>query len=163
MSCYLLYVADEVDSVLTADGKLLLFLRLTTLTSYAARLGLTISRVDEQVIDFDKLISWCQQTETPCDRVLTAWNLFTDISHSIGQPIPSDQRNRLTDRIYDKLFYGSNLPAVTPEGHCYIPIWLARERTQLVTIMRAGLAMLKANAVLYEAELAHQAGAGGSS
>jgi len=38
-----------------------------------------------------------------------------------------DEDKALTQKIYNKLFWGSNLPAVTPKGRYYEPIWPRRE------------------------------------
>ena len=48
-------------------------------------------------------------------------------------------------KIYDKLFFANNLPAVTPRGASYEPIWSEDEVELLSRIYRFGLAELRAS------------------
>jgi hypothetical protein len=41
--------------------------------------------------------------------------------------------------IYDKLFWGNNLPLITPEGERYLPEWSADEVQSLAQILASGL------------------------
>ena len=76
-----------------------------------------------------------------CAEFLAAWNLFEDISHSLKSTFDPD--HALTQKIYDKLFYGNNLPVITPEGKFYIPLWTGRELVIIHHVMKTGLEMFR--------------------
>ena len=63
-----------------------------------------------------------------CKLLLDGWNFIedllttyqcTDEVHILQSP--------LLNKVYKKLFAGSNLPSVTPEGKSYAPLWLPEE------------------------------------
>ncbi len=82
-------------------------------------------------------------TAIGCDEFLAAWNLFADVSRSIDGGFNVDRER--TRKIYSKIFYGNNLPAITPEGEHYIPRWSNREKRILREIMAQGLTMFRHN------------------
>jgi hypothetical protein len=60
--------------------------------------------------------------------LLDGWNFIEDLIRTVGQE--SDLlrlRCPVLDKLYEKLFWGNNLPAVTPEGASYSPIWMQEE------------------------------------
>lgn len=69
-------------------------------------------------------------------------NLLDDICRSIGQPLRFD--GPTANRVYDKLFWGLNLPSVTPAGGHYVPLWSRREIRKLHQVITAGLGRLDA-------------------
>ena len=75
-----------------------------------------------------------------CNKILAAWNLFGDVATSLGEPGAVFRRMDSQFRaIYNKLFWGNNLPSVTPEGSRDIPEWSSDELDSLVKIMISGL------------------------
>jgi hypothetical protein len=63
-----------------------------------------------------------------CKILLDGWNIMEDLIRTVGQE--SDLlslRCPVLDKLYEKLFWGNNLPAVTPEGASYSPIWMQEE------------------------------------
>jgi hypothetical protein len=55
-----------------------------------------------------------------------------------------DMTARGAEKIYDKLFFGNNLPAITPAGVSYEPVWSHDEIETLSRIYRLGLTGLRA-------------------
>lgn len=45
--------------------------------------------------------------------------------------------------MYDKLFWGSNIPAVTPAGQKFNPDWSASEIAALARVLSSGLANVR--------------------
>ena len=45
--------------------------------------------------------------------------------------------------IYDKLFWGCNLPSMTPPGMHYEPTWSPEEITTVVEVLHSGLRLLR--------------------
>jgi hypothetical protein len=100
---------------------------------------------DEKPIlyDLDFIAAWVAVPVEPvdCVQVLNAWNLFTDISASVHSPRNSafetlKSRSRV---LYDKIFWGNNLPAVTPIGEHFVPSWSQSELRSIAEILAAGL------------------------
>jgi hypothetical protein len=56
-----------------------------------------------------------------------------------------DMSSQRAGKIYDKLFFANNLPAITPRGASYEPIWSEGEIELLSRIYRFGLAELRAD------------------
>ena len=56
-----------------------------------------------------------------------------------GANTPYTRLSRAAAGCYDKLFWGCNLPPVTPPGERYVPRWRPDELADLRRVMRAGL------------------------
>jgi hypothetical protein len=74
-----------------------------------------------------------------CPAFNSAWNLFEDISNSINGEFDSHVKS--TKKIYEKLFWGLNLPAVTPEGKSYEPSWTKQELKIIRETLKFGFQM----------------------
>ena len=96
------------------------------------------------VYDLDRLAAWCDhpgEATLDCEAALSAWNLFADLpAPPTGAPSIFGRADRSTGALYDKLFFGNNLPSVTPEGAAYTPLWSDEELTRLSHTLRLGLA-----------------------
>jgi hypothetical protein len=109
--------------------------------------GLTLSEEESAFWDFDNILAWCNDPHPPvdCSHLLNAWNMLADIHASRGKTnnllSNADQRGWA---IYEKLFWGCNLPAVTPEGQKSEPTWSVEECRSLAQLLRLGLAELEA-------------------
>lgn len=77
-----------------------------------------------------------------CSFLLDFWNIFNDIAYSFGEKIPNE-RTRKSDRVYNKLFFGNNFPAITPEGECFKPIFTKTDRKITRKILSYGLYFLE--------------------
>ncbi len=63
-----------------------------------------------------------------CKILLDGWNFIEDLARTVGLTEEMKRlQSPLLSKVYDKLFYGNNLPAVTPEGKSYSPLWLRGE------------------------------------
>jgi hypothetical protein len=142
---------DRTDGVFVdGEEKMPTFRSMRTLKRYATEKGLVIS--DEKcgkALDFDALSRWIQRPargSIRCADFLAAWNLFSDILSTFkGHPSHIDGRRE--QRIYRNLFHGSNLPAVTPEGRKYKPIWSQDEVVRLRRVLARGSRLFSASAV----------------
>jgi len=73
-----------------------------------------------------------------CENILAVWNLFTDVSFSAKHSFLGDSKLRLIRKIYDKIFWGNNLPAITPKNEKYIPVWEKSEINKIKEILLQG-------------------------
>jgi hypothetical protein len=95
------------------------------------------------VYDLEVIEVWCKSSDAirDCLALLNAWNLFGDLR--IGESLFRRADARMTGS-YDKLFFGCNLPAMTPPGEHYVPSWTASETAALKQLLLLGLAELRA-------------------
>jgi hypothetical protein len=127
---------------LTPDGQIATYPDLRGLRQFTQANHLVLDADEPPVLDLDAVAAWlAHPSNAPieCDLLLSAWNFFTDVSNSVGAPL--DDRDNAKDRIYDKLFWGNNLPAMTPPGEHYTPAWSTQERTTLARVISHGLSL----------------------
>jgi len=75
--------------------------------------------------------------QTTCRTLLNGWNFTEDLLRTLGAKREGRGfRTHLLNRCYDKVFFGSNLPSVTPKSKRYQPIWTREE----ITALRAAFA-----------------------
>lgn len=143
---FFIWYEDENDKnlVYTSDGKVIVFSSEEKARRKAEKLNIKCE--DTCFYDAERLIYWftTHQKETDCNFLIDFWNIFSDIAYSVGKEL-EPVRTRRSDRCYNKLFWGLNLPAVTPEGCEYEPIFTKRERKLIREIMRTGLEIFEKN------------------
>jgi hypothetical protein len=131
---------DIPDRVVLDDaGELRLF---SSEAAARAAEGDELSTEPPTIYDLDALDAWCRSDAVPadCSPLLEAWNLFGDLPRDENLFAAADgQQNDL----YDKLFFGCNLPAMTPPGQEYIPTWTSGEIHALKRVLLLGLAELR--------------------
>jgi hypothetical protein len=67
-------------------------------------------------------------SKATCKMLLDGWNFLEDLLRTTrSRAVAKRLRTPLLDTVYDKLFYGINLPAVTPKGRSYSPLWTRAE------------------------------------
>ena len=135
--------------MLDAKGNIPVFVSMDALSAYAQIENIILVQEEPCLHHLDAIVEWLK-VEHPepegkaainCNEFLAAWNLFADVSRSIGGNFDADRE--FTADIYDKLFWGNNLPAVTPEGQCYIPFWSETEERIIRDVMSQGLQMFR--------------------
>jgi hypothetical protein len=141
---YLIWFSNDEDGVvIEPDGSAPAFGDLAALHTYADSQGLDLCIEEPILHDLDSVAAWLARPvrAIDCDAFLTAWNLFADLAASTGAGFePDDERTR---QIYDKLFWGNNLPTLTPPGEHYVPRWRAAERRRISEVLGAGLALFR--------------------
>lgn len=68
--------------------------------------------------------------------LLECWNALEDMARSLQVPFEGPTSKRETQAVYDKLFYGNNLPSITPADLRYQPLFTDRERSLLRSVLR---------------------------
>jgi hypothetical protein len=142
---YLIWCTNDIDKVLTTtNGKILHFPNKQSLLAYAANNKITIVPEEPAFYNLDSVSEWIKTGNTKnvnCNKLNNAWNLFQDISLSVN--VAFDSKKEITDTVYEKLFWGCNLPVVTPEGKSYVPIWSQKEIKILKNILSVGIKLFK--------------------
>ncbi|HEX8459452.1 MAG TPA: hypothetical protein VF656_19325 [Pyrinomonadaceae bacterium] len=142
---FLIWYSDEKDGVFVdADGSVPSFKDAGSLVKYAEARNVSVDAEEPILLDLDVLGKWLEERNVELidpNSFNGAWNLFADVSRSINGGFDPDQE--LTQKIYDKLFWGCNLPAVTPEGKQYHPAWTRRELKIMHDVLNSGLRMFR--------------------
>lgn len=66
--------------------------------------------------------------------LLECWNALSDLAHTVDAGV--ETKRLRTKRLYDKLFYGSNVPSMTPAGQTYRLVLGEDERRTLRAVLR---------------------------
>jgi hypothetical protein len=145
--CYLIWISNDNDTVeIDAMGQVPTFEDIKAIAAYASTKQYTLDSEEPKCHDLDWVAGWLSKEGVPvdCRKALAAWNLFGDVARST--PRADDTFEKLDSRfgeVYEKLFWGNNLPAVTPKGCHFDPEWSADEITALAMVLRAGLELFQ--------------------
>lgn len=148
---YLIWIDGDPDSVLLdGSSRIPIFRSELDLARYAHSRSIRIVNEVPRLQDLDAAERWLQTINSPIDPVdlLVAWNLFLDVSYALDVPFKGNRdyskaRGTMSDRVYDKLFYGNNIYDLTPGGEYYIPVWSDRERNKIAEIITDGLTLFR--------------------
>ena len=143
---YFIWFSDEEDGLyLNAENKIAAFNDLESLARYAEKRNLLITDSELFFNNLEALEKTLggKKFAVDCVEFLNAWNLFGDVSVSVNGDFNSD--HKITYNIYEKLFWGNNLPAVTPEGEWYEPVWSVKELEIMRKVLLSGIALLRDN------------------
>jgi len=105
--------------------------------------GWNISSEEATTYDIDAIEEWAR-SDAPvgdCRQLLNVWNLLIDLPGAENLFRAADARAL---GLYDKLFRGCNLPAMTRPGEKYEPVWTASETSALKQLLLLGIAELRA-------------------
>lgn len=141
---YTLWYSDDEDGVLAENSKIISFSTLSNLKEYAVENKFYIPTELAAEYDFDIINEWAEKPSEviDCKMFIDCWNLFSDISKSIGIPFIGNFDTGITIDIYNKLFCGSNVSAIRCDGEMYQPEWSEEELNQLAKIMKNGIRLL---------------------
>lgn len=144
---YLIWISNESDSVVVdPEGFVLTFKDADAVQAYADLKHYKLEAGEPILHDLDWVGTWLQTPGMPvnCVEALNAWNLFSDVARSIrARGTAFERLDSRFPRIYQKLFWGNNLPALTPEGKHFDPQWPPDELSALTEVLGAGLELFQ--------------------
>lgn len=140
--------AGEVMDGVWVDehGKMPVFRSEGVLEDFARKHGIHLKPEAPTLHNLRVVENWLRKPalkSIQCDAFLGGWNLFGDVARSVGTPL--DDRGELADKVYDKLFWGNNIPAVTPRDHEYVPVWNKDEMECLRRVLQNGLVVFRSH------------------
>jgi hypothetical protein len=142
---FLIWFSNENDGfVVDENGLIPSFVNLSGLQKYANEKQMDVDVENSELLNLDVVQSWLNNSEQKIadyNPFLNAWNLFEDISVSTNGNF--DANKKLTKEIYNKIFWGCNIPAVTPEGKSYEPIWTKKELKIICETLDFGFQIFK--------------------
>jgi hypothetical protein len=146
---YVVWYSDAVDGLVRLkDGAIASFADERQVRGFCRENGLSLVLEPPAVCDFDKVAAWCGSPAAGSIEpaaFLNAWNMLEDARGSRLDVHLHDVSSQRAGKIYDKLFFANNLPAVTPRGASYEAMWSEDEVELLSGIYRFGLAELRAS------------------
>lgn len=146
---YLIWYSNDCDGVhLESDGYVPAFGSIDRLSNYAKIHDLAPLTIGDPVMhDLDSVERFTRDDSSlhvDCNETLSAWNLFGDFARSLG---PSGSlflaHDQAADRLYDKIFHGCNLPAMTPERQEFLPAWRSDEIESIREVLRVGFSLFR--------------------
>jgi len=162
---YLIWVSNEKTSLAAHRGGFLpSFGSLKNLREYAGLKEYTLEAEEPRMHDLDWVASWVDEPtkRVDCVRALLAWNLFDDVAASVTAA-GFGVKNERSKSIYEKLFWGNNLPSMTPAGKKYIPKWSREEIGSLADVLKTGLRLFTSFVRSWPEELGHKRAKSGPS
>ena len=154
---YLLWYGSDVDGVVTdSDGTVPSFQSLEALRAFARSRGLEIKEEAPRLHDLDSTEFWIEKgdaSSVDCENLLSAWNLFADVSGSVAGNFDGDRDE--TNAVYDRLFLGSetaNEVLRPKEEPIFRPRFSAAETSVMRKTLKAGLAIFRRVVQLPESE-----------
>jgi len=144
---FLIWYSDDKDGVFVdPDGSVPSFKDATSLSRYAAVRDLGVDTEGPILLDLDVVREWLERKDVGLidpHSFNGAWNLFADVSRSVNGRFDTNQK--LTRKIYNKLFWGCNLPSVTPVREQYHPAWTKRELEIMHNVLSSGLQVFRSS------------------
>ncbi len=145
---YLLWFGGELDGVVTdSDRGVPSFDDLDALRTYATSRDLVVEDEEPGMFDLDSAAQWISNgtaASIGCDALLSAWNLFDDISRSVGAQFDADRER--SDGLYKRLFAGSDVANEVlrpPDEPLFAPRFTLPETEEMRQILQAGLAIFQ--------------------
>jgi Zn-finger protein len=138
------YTTKDNTGFIVESNKIKTFNFIEDLCLYAKNNRLNIEReITRTNLDFFK--KWLESDVKIIDCVvfLDFWNIIMDVAWSFGEDFYEDTKNEVANDIYNKLFYGNNLPAIKAEGDDFIPNWNAEEINELSNVIADGVRRLE--------------------
>lgn len=139
---YAIWKTDSADEFETKERKVILFESVDEAADYLSNKKMRFRSSEITTYDLDWFIENCICSEYgDCKAILLYWNMFSDMAKSVKTKFLGDDEKN--NKIYDKLFFGNNLPTVTPDGKHYEPIWSNAERKSITAILSEGVEIVK--------------------
>ncbi len=142
---YFLWYSGKKDRVfLNPQRKVKVFSSRKSVLSFAKRHSLQLAKVDLYSYDFNRLSKWLMHPTAKSIRpniFLSYWNIFDDVAFSTKHIF--DPNHQKTKKVYEKLFFGSNLPSVNRSENKYHPTWSLKEVNLISQVLQIGMDLFK--------------------
>ncbi|MHC5218369.1 hypothetical protein ACYSNR_17165 [Enterococcus sp. LJL128] len=140
-SFFCLWYTDDTDGLIIEEGKLIKFDSIIELKAYVKEKKLSLG-TGVTTYNIEHLEKQLENglMHVDCEEVLLFWNISLDISNSLAFPFLGTDNFH---HIYEKLFYGNNLPAINTSGEKYVPTWSGEEMHDIKNVVSDGVSILK--------------------
>lgn len=134
------------------QGRLIAFSTKQEAFEFGKQVGINI--IDENSdcpLNLDLVENWLKAPaikHIDCEHFLNAWNLVWDLKSTINRRNMDGVDKRYL-RVYNKLFWGNNLPSLTPPGRHWSPHWRRTDVQDLRASLQPGLELFRSRMVVY--------------
>jgi hypothetical protein len=139
--------SGDTDGLLRdGNGRVIVFPQPEVAFAYAGAMGIGVDGDPYVGYDFDALAEWTRKPTVEaidCPRFLDGWNFLADALQGTDDDRRFRDAERIAAGVYDTLFWGCNLPSVTPAGKTFAPNWSTVAVEQLRAVFEAGIAALR--------------------
>lgn len=145
---YAIWYSDNNDGFITTNkNEIVLFDNLADIKKYSISHTIDVDCDNIACYNFDDLYEWCVSDSTivDCDKILNDWNIISDFLNTLKITFVGDNTtDGLIQSLYNKLFYGNNLPTINTTNEKYIPSWSKHELKLLKDILKEGVTKVRA-------------------
>ena len=149
---YLLWYTNSDDRVLTdSSNRILSFENEMKLDAFAQSASIVVQPEAPILQNLDRVGLWVSNPGSAIlapDELLSVWNLLIDVARSLGgegSPFLKEDEDEQLSCLYDRLFWGTNPKALTPENLQFRPEWSASELSMLAEHFGKGIDMFAGN------------------
>ena len=141
---FCIWYSDEKDGFIKESNQIIFFDNNEQLNEYATSKNINIEK-GITILNIDNATNWLSldQKNIDCKYFLDFWNIITDLANSVGIEFHGNSDKAIVNEIYNKLFYGNNIPVVKGDGEEFIPDWSTEEMNELSDIITDGIALIK--------------------
>lgn len=125
------------------ENKIKVFETKEEIFEYVNKLEIKVDEEESEYICQENIL--IENEIIDCNKVLNFWNIADDVATTLGLHFTGNDKTDDINRIYDKLFYGCNLPAIKGEHEDYIPIWSQEESMMIKKIVQEGIELIEGN------------------
>jgi hypothetical protein len=132
----------DTDGGLISEGQIVWARTQEEFSELARQHNIILEADNEEPQNLDGIEELLQlpASDDTCAQLVNAWNLLGDIARSVNASL--DDRGPEADNCYNKLFYGNNLPSITPPGEHYSPYFEDQEQRVITEILDRGRVIL---------------------
>lgn len=137
---YCIWYTNAKDGFILEDKRVRVFHTTDSLEIYCLKKNISLEN-ELSLYDIDNIsnIDMSNSMNLDCEIVLNFWNIIQDLSYSTNEKFLGNLEDY--NEIYNKLFYGNNLPAMGLSEK-YLPIWEEGERRIISEILHQGIKLL---------------------
>jgi hypothetical protein len=139
---FCIWFSEGKSGFITEENKIKSFPTYNELSRFAEKNGIRLND-ERESLTVDYAIEQLKNKTLDCNYLISIWHAAEDIADSLEIPFYGSMGANNTDDIYDRLFWGCNLPAVTPKGKHYTPIWTGEELRILTRTIKDGIRIIK--------------------
>lgn len=137
---YCIWTSDE--GFITYEDKILLFDTIMKAKLYCHENQMSVDDTEITRFYIDDIFNWCTSVkfDFDCDLLLNWWNILSDVYKSLGIYFDGDSIEK--NDLYEKLFFGNNLPTINKSDKKYIPIFSKEEMEVVKKLLIEGVNFL---------------------
>ncbi|XZF77807.1 hypothetical protein ACSBO6_09755 [Bacillus sp. AL-1R] len=141
-SIYCIWYSNDRDGLITKNQKLVNFNSIEELETFSKYQQISCKN-EKSMYDIDLVINCLKENKIEIDHknLLDIWNITSDIANSINVRFIGEKD--VYSKIYNKLFYGSNLSVIKQGDIDFIPKWTYKELINLRKVLKNALKIIE--------------------